>query len=268
MTIGTAPTGKFGINQKVLDLFSSASDIFGGADARSVFAGNDSGQAQEAVRASLKGLERELNRLLGYKSDFTAAERKKLDDLKARIAKIDTRAKESGFTADQIEERARLYQEAYRIMGKDYVDVAGNEELQELTDKVDTLLEPKLRGAKKERLERLRKLENTHLDALVANPGNETVRARLRSVKAQISKLVPPRDIKELSPAERRDYDDLVEKINRLARTEYLLDSKKRMRAEQIQTSMSELQAQAEALGVGAQTPSAGAVARAYARFL
>lgn len=264
MTIGS--TGKYGLDSKVLSLFSSADDIFGGGDASTFFTGATGGGSQEAIRASIRGLERELNRLLGFKTDFTPAEKKRLDEVQTRIAKIEKAASESGFTPDQIAERSELYQEAYRIMGKDYVDVASNPKIQALTDKVDALLEPKLQGASKVRLERLRKLEDTFLDALVDNPKNETARARLRNVKVQINKLIPPRQVSELSVTERRDYDDLVDRINSLAETEYLLDSRKRMRADRIQASMSEMEAQASALGVDQGQPSAQAVARAYTR--
>lgn len=270
MTISSGPagpTGKFGLDSKLLSLFSSASDIFGSGDAGSVFAaGSGSTGSGEAVRAALKGLERELNRLLGYKSDYTPGQKKRLETLQTRIAGIEKQATAKGFTADQLAERAELYREAYRIMGKDYVDVAGNDELQALTDQVDALLEPKLHGARKERLERLRKLEDTCLNALVANPDNETARARLRNVKVQIGKLVPPRAISRLSPGERRDYDALVDRINALANTDYLLTSRTRIRVEQIRASMGELEAQAAALGIGQSAPSAGEVARAYTR--
>ncbi|HXK54686.1 MAG TPA: hypothetical protein PK405_08380 [Hyphomicrobiales bacterium] len=265
MAIGSA-AGGVDISKNARTLFGSADDLFGGAGTSSIFAGGGSNSG-EAVRASLKGLERELNRLLGFKSDFTPAQQKRLDVLQAEIGEIESKGKEKGLDANDAKRRAERYQEAYAIMGKDYVDVGSSEELQALSDKVDKLLEPKLQGAKKARLERLQKLEESYLDALVRNPKNETARRQLRNAKVQIGRLLPARSISELSVSERREYDGLVEQINDLAGTEFLLGSKKRMRADKIRASMSELQAQASALGIGQSGPSAAEVARAYTRF-
>lgn len=264
MAIGGVNNG-FDVSKNAQTLFGSSADLFGGAGSNSIFTSADANSG-EAVRASLKGLEREFNRLLGFKSDFPPAQKKRLDQLKSEIAAIEERGKESGLDENEAKRRAERYQEAYAIMGKDYVDIGENEQLQELSDKVDALLEPKLQGAKKQRLDRLRKLEENYLDAVANNPNNETARRQLRNVKVQIGRLVPPRQISELSLSERREYDDLVEQINKMAGTEFLLESKKRMRADKIRASMSELEAQASALGVGQSGPSAAEVARAYTR--
>lgn len=264
MAVGGVNSG-FDITKNAQSLFGSADNLFGGAGANSIFTGSDANSG-EAVRASLKGLERELNRLLGFKSDFPPAQKKRLDQLQTEIAAIEKRGKDKGLDENEAKRRAERYQEAYAIMGKDYVDIGENEQLQALSDKVDALLEPRLQGAKKQRLERLRKLEDSFLDALGNNPKNETARRQLRNVKVQIGRLIPPRQISELSLSERREYDDLVEQINKMAGTEFLLESKKRMRADKIRASMAELEAQASALGIGQSGPSAAEVARAYTR--
>lgn len=260
-------TGKFGLDSKVTSLFSQASDIFGKADAQTIFS-STTGQGVGAMDLTVKALDREINRLLGFKTDFTPGEQKRLDNLQAKIGKISEKAEAGTLNVSDLKERAELYQEAYRIMGKDYVDVEGNDEIQALTDKVDALLEPRLRGARKKRLEQLRKMEENYLNQRVERPDSETTSLRLRNVKQQISRLTPPRDISDLSPAERRDYDDLVARINALAEQEYLLPAKKRIRVEELQASKAQLQAQAAGGGGGGlfgQT-SPSAAASAYTR--
>jgi len=268
MAIDFSIGGNFNISKNSEALFGSGSQLFGAADASAIFNGPSDATMREAVRASLKGLDRELNRLLGFKSDFTPAQQKRLDVLKAEIAKIEAVGKEKGLDPNDAKRRAERYQEAYRIMGKDFVDVGTDPELEVLANAIDTLLEPKLQGAKKQRLERLRKLEENYLEALGRSPTSETLRRQLRNAKVQIGKLIPPRQIKELSLAERREYDALVEQINAAAGTEYQLDSKKRIRADQIRASMAELEVQASELGVDQSGPTGAEVARAYSRFL
>ena len=89
MAIGSA-AGGVDISKNARTLFGSADDLFGGAGTSSIFAGGGSNSG-EAVRASLKGLERELNRLLGFKSDFTPAQQKRLDVLQAEIGEIESK---------------------------------------------------------------------------------------------------------------------------------------------------------------------------------
>lgn len=250
------------------EIFGSTGDLFGGGgDARSIFSSGDEALAKQSLRLSIKGLERERNNLLGFKTDLTPAQNRKLAELQKQITKIEGKAgEESGLTIEELEERAALYKESYAILGKDYVDKESNTQLQALAEEVDALLAPKLRGGKKARLETLQKLEVSALDALVDSPESTTNRLRLRNIKRQIAELTAPRQLNRLSPAERQQYDDLVERINDVAKTEFLPPSRKKIRIEQITSSLSQLRAQEAAFGEDVARPTTAQVARSYRR--
>ena len=248
------------------EIFGSTGDLFGsGGDAQSIFSNGDAALTKQSLKLSIKGLERERSKLLGFKTDLTPAQNKKLAELQKKIQDIESKAGDAkGLTIDELEERAELYKESYAILGKDYVDKESNTELQDLAEQVDELLAPKLRGAKKARLEQLRKLEEPALDAVVDSPESTTARLRLRNIKRQIQELTAPRDVSRLSPAERAEYDDLVERVNEVAKSEFLPDSRKKIRIEQISASISQLQAQEAAFGEDQPTPTAAQVIRSY----
>lgn len=251
------------------EIFGSTGDLFGGGGggAQSIFSNGDAALSKQTLKLSIKGLEREMNRLLGFKTDLTPVQNKKLAELQKQITDIEKKAGDTkGLSIEELEERARLYKESYSILGKDYVDKEADPRLQALTEQVDALLAPKLRGAKKVRLETLKKIEDSALDAVVDNPESETSRRRLRNIKRQIAELTAPRDVSKLSPDEKRDYDELVGKINDIAKTEFLLTSRKKIRVEQLRGSISNLKAQEAAFGDDQSKPSPAQVARAYAR--
>ena len=94
---------------------------------------------------------------------------------------------------------------------------------------------------KKQRLERLRRLSNNLEVAFIGGNRSTTLMTQLVNVQKQISDLVPPRLISELSPTDKRAYDLLVEKVNERAGVEMILPANKRERIEKIQAAMAQL---------------------------
>ncbi|MCG8445125.1 MAG: hypothetical protein MI753_05325, partial [Hyphomicrobiales bacterium] len=117
-------------------------------------------------------------------------------------------------------------------------------------------------------LESLRSLKAA-LEAQIAD-GNSSnaVTSQFTNVVRQIDSLVPARLQSELSPAERREYDALVEQANEIAGTEVLQDSRTQQRIEELQESIDTLQGQLASLPATQFAPSASEVAGAYARVL
>lgn len=268
MLVGALGSAAQSLNAKnaetVKSLFGDGSILPGGNTDPSAVFDRQGSDARQALQLAAGGIKREIDRLGGFKTDIQPAQKKRLADLQAQISAIDAKASDGSLDPNDLERRAERLQEAFRILGKDFVNIEDNPELQALNEKVDKLLEPELRGAPLKRLEALRKLEESTLDAIERNPKNETNRTLLRNIKKQISQLLPPRQISKLSVEERRQYDDLVEQVNALAGTEFLLGSKKRIRIATLQTSLNQIQAQIDATAAPEAPPTAAQVIRAY----
>ncbi len=219
-------------------LFGNSDVFFGAPTANAVFAPSLQ-KSFEANDLIAKGLKRDLDRLNGFKVDLTPSEKKELDQLQERIGRIAQRADPNGVLSDaDARERQKLYQKAYKIMGKDYVDVKSDSKLKELMAKVDTLLEPKLRGPQAARLKQLRKLEENMLGGYEKGKTSNARINQIRNIQTQIRELTPPRKMTELSNSEKADYNKLVNEINKRAGSKLLLNSRDRARAEQIEASM------------------------------
>lgn len=221
--------------------FGNSDAFFGPATADALFSAglSTSIQANDLI---VKGLQRDLDRLNGYKVDLPPAQKEELEQLQARIGRINERAGPDGVLTDRdAAERTELYQEAYKILGKDYVDVKKDSTLNGLMAKVDTLLEPKLRGAQKTRLDKLRSLESSMMADYQENPNNKLRVNQLRSIQLQIRELTTPRKMTQLSNTERADYNNLVQQINEKAGTDLLLNSTDRLKAEKIQDTIDQL---------------------------
>ena len=222
-------------------LFGNSDAIFGPATADALFSAGLSTSIQANVLI-VKGLQRDLDRLNGYKVDLPPAQKEELEQLQARIGRINERAGPDGVLTDRdAAERTELYQDAYKILGKDYVDVKKDSTLNGLMAKVDTLLEPKLRGAQKTRLDKLRSLESSMMADYQENPNNKLRVNQLRSIQLQIRELTTPRKMTQLSNTERADYNSLVQQINEKAGTDLLLNSTDRLKAEKIQDTIDQL---------------------------
>lgn len=250
----------------------SAAAIFGNTQVFATASPFNAGSGPDVERQRLETLinaqVRERERLQGFRTDLQPDQRRELDRLQTRIAEIESEASGGGLSADQVTERADLFLEAFAILGKDFVDIENDENLSPINDQIETLLEPELRGAPKKRLESLRSLKAA-LEAQIAD-GNSSnaVTSQFTNVVRQIDSLVPARLQSELSPAERREYDALVEQANEIAGTEVLQDSRTQQRIEELQESIDTLQGQLASLPATQFAPSASEVAGAYARVL
>lgn len=219
-------------------LFGTSDALFGAPTADAIYSAglSTSIQANDLI---VKGLQRDLDRLNGYKVDLPPAQQKELEDLQAQIGRINERADPDGVLSDSdATDRTELYQDAYKILGKDYVDVKKDSTLTNLMQKVDDLLEPKLRGAQKARLERLRTLETNFLNDYEKGSTSNAQMRQIRNIQVQIRELTPPRQLSQLSNTERADYNNLVKQINEKSGTDLLLNTRDRLKAEQIQSSI------------------------------
>ncbi len=219
-------------------LFGSSSDFFGPATADALFsAGLANGvQANELIVASLQ---RDLDRLNGYRVDLPPSEQQELTSLQERIGRINERVRPDGtLSTSDADERAKLYRDAYKILGKDYVEVKNDRALSELMQKVDKLLEPRLQGEQKSRLERLRAMEANLLENFDTGNSNRLAINHIRNIQTQIRELTPPRKMSQLSVTEKADYNNLVNQINTKAGTDLLLNSVDRLKAEKIQDTI------------------------------
>lgn len=210
------------------------------AVANEIFTANLLSQT-DRISITLKSLENDIKRLQGFKVKVTPADAKQLAKFEDEITRLEARAGPDGLTSSQIDDRADLYKSAYKILGKEFVDIENDPDLKDINKQINTLLEPKLRGPNKDRLDRLRKLQN-HLEiSYIGGNKSQRLLSQLNNVLKQISDLVPPRLISELSPSETREYDGLVEKLNNKAGVEMVLPSRKRSQIEKLQSTMSQL---------------------------
>jgi len=259
------PTSSVSSAQAATALFGSAGDPFGGANAASILDGSASQSSRKTISLIVDGMQRQIDKLNGFKTDLTPAQKKKLAQNQAEIAKIEKKATViKGLSVEDSTRRAELFKESYSILGKEYVDSSSNATLNRLTSQVDKLLEPKLRGAPLARLENLKKLAASAYAAINDNPENETARRNYANIKFQINSLTRPRKISQLSIPERNQYDELVGKVNEAAGTKFLLPSAERLRSERLQASKATFDAQLAAFGGDQFRPSPAAMMRAY----
>ena len=225
-----------------------ADDIFGTNGTNTILTANIQATSSITVDKNqmiLKGLQDEIDRTMGFRTDLTVAEKQKLADLQGKITDLEKLAQERRLTSPEIKKRADLYIQSYKILGKDYVDVESDTFLKEKSAAIDELLAPELKGEPAKRLASLKKLKS-RLEARVADRGEsvpETLLNQIRSVNKQISNLTTPRKMSELSVTEQREYDSLVKEVNGHAGQELLLDSKKKLKIERLQRTIDAINA-------------------------
>lgn len=231
-----------------------------------VFAATVSGQATrrrlEAIAASQI---REREQLQGFRTNLSPAEKKKLASLQARIAKIEANAPPQGLGASAVRERADLFSEAYRILGKDWVDIEANPELAAINAEIETLREPQLDQVQQRRVDNLRKLKQTLTDRMKGGRTAQSTQTMFTRVVRQLNRLLPPRPIAKFTPDETRRYDELVARANAIAGQEILAPSAKQLRIESLQGSITSLQAQIVSLPGPDPAVSPGRAAAIYA---
>ncbi len=224
----------------------SATDIFaGGSSAQSLIGITSNATSAGGVQVDpqqmiLKGLQDEIDRTLGYRTDLSVTEKQKLADLQSKITGYNKNAEVRSLTKEELSERADLYVEAYAILGKDYVDVAADEFLTEKTDELSELMKTQPVGANAKRLDRLQTMYDNYTarvdDADGANA--DTYYLPLRSISYQIQKLTAPRSIDQLSAEEVRRHDEIADEINNHAGQELQIKSDKRLKILRLQKTM------------------------------
>jgi len=219
---------------------------------------------QETAQATITAQRREINRIRGYKLQLTPAENQKLSQIQQKIQQIESRASQGIARPDEFKDRAELFKEADRIIGKPTVDVEADTVLANLNAKIEALLQPKLDKALARRVESLERIKSNFEDKIAENPESRTNLSQLQSISRVIKELKPLREVSQLSQAERREYDDLVEQVNAHAGAKIELSSKEAIKVAELQRSISQLSSQLPP--DASSQPTAAAVARAYVR--
>jgi hypothetical protein len=220
--------------------FGDASNFFGPPTGDALLSAGLA-NAVDANALIVASLQRDLDRLNGYRVDLPPSQKEELASLQDQIGRINERVRPDGtLSTSDADERAKLYRDAYKILGKDYVEVKSDKALSELMEKVDKLLEPRLQGEQKARLERLRALEASQLASFEPGKTSASSINYIRNIQAQIRELTPPRKMNQLSVPEKADYNRLVNQINTTAGTDLLLNSVDREKAEKIQETINQ----------------------------
>lgn len=255
MAIGSVGSGSaYTIGGKPLGVQlggKSANEFFGAGDsAESLIAITSSATSAGGVQVApnqmvLKGLQDEIDRTLGYRTDLSISEKQNLADLQAEIEQFNQFAQARSLTTNELKERGDLYVEAYAILGKDYVDVAADEFLTEKTEELGELMARKPVGDEAKRLARLETMVEgiTNRVEELGETGADIYYAQLRSLSRSIQLLTAPRDITELSRDEIRRHDEIADEINAYAGEELQIDSDKRFKIARLQDSMRAIQA-------------------------
>ena len=250
-----------------IDAVTAVNAIWGAGTADSLLeitSGGGDNSAVSAAKLSIGAMEREINRVRGYKLRLTPADQGRLDKLQEKIQVIDQRASEGDARADELEERAELFKEADRILGKPSANVEFDDTLDGIKTKIDTLLEPRLDTNQQRRRHTLETLRDNLRAQIDENPNSLTARKQLQNVSRQLNELLPARQLSELSVAERSEYDDLVEQANDHVGVKLLLNANESIKVFNLQNAINDLSASLPE--DQAEQPSAAAVSRAYSR--
>jgi hypothetical protein len=253
-----------------VEIGASASQLFGSSSAESVFAvGVSSGASSEQQTALtvVKAQQREINRIRGYKLQLTAAENFRLTEIQGEILKIQEKTSNGTVRPDELEDRTELYKEADRIIGKPVLDYDASEDevLTEYTSALEALMQPRLDSATQKHVDYLKRIKERLETKLEDSPDNATVLSQFQSVSGAIDKLKPLRLVEQLSKAERREYDEIVDKINDHVGMKLQLNSRDAMRVGQLERSINDMASSLPADPAG--QPTSAAVTRAYTRF-
>lgn len=248
-------------------LFASASaeTFFGPATGEAVIAAAQSGSATTdaaSAQAIVTAQRREVNRIRGYKLELTRAEEQKLTELKEDILVIARKALEGTARPSELDDRLEMLKEADRIIGKPIVDVEADDKLAELNALKVAILEPKLDNATAKRVAFLERFRDSVELQVERSPDRKSLKEKFSAVVQQIDRMKPLRQTSQLSKAERRTYDDIVELINDHIGAKVELSSRESDRVASLEASIEQFQA-----FVGAdlsQQPTPQAVARAY----
>ncbi len=225
---------------------SKASQLFGdgnGATGSSLFrtaANASSGLSVDTKQLITKGLQDQIDRLQGYRTNLSVAEKQKLADYQAEITSINQLATTRLLTTEEKSDRAEAYVESYKILGKEYEDVSDDTYVTSRAAEITDLLATKPQGAEATRLERLQTAYNSLTDQADDAEGDTPtyLASQILSIARQIQELTVPRKIASLTVAERNQHDKLVNEINEHVGFEYELTSDKKLKIEQLQATI------------------------------
>ena len=228
---------------------AKATDLFGdnSSSVDNIFAANVAATSTLTVDTSeiiTKGLQDQIDRLQGFRTNLSVAEKQQLAKYQQKIADINDTASGRILTADEIADRADAYLASYEILGKEYKDFTNDTFMTTKSAELDDLIATKPRGAEAKRLERLQSV----YDHLMASANDretdppESLITQIRTVNRQIAQLTAPRPISSLSREELRQHDALVTEINDHAGYELELNSKKKLQIERLQNTIEQMQ--------------------------
>ena len=234
-----------------MNISETATAIFGPAADVQNFFGSTSPQAivsvaqaasgapdQQVANSIVTAQKREINRIRGFKVDLTPIDTQKLVELREEIQAIDDKINRGVVRPDELEERAEKLEEADVILGKPIVDVEADETLAGYNSLRVAILEPKLDGATARRVEYFERVRDSIETQLNANPGRQSLQILFRAAVNQIDTLKPLRSPSDLSPTERKVYDDVVELINDHAGVKIALTARESDRVEALEASI------------------------------
>ena len=198
----------------------------------------------DAQQIAIKGIQDQIDRIQGFRTNLTPAEKAQLAKHQQAIVDFNQIAATRVLTKSEIGERAEAYIESYRILGKEYEDFSSDEFVDEKSGELATLLATKPKGAEAARLERLQNVLETLKSTALGGDGDPsaTLMAQITSVNKQVAQMTQPRPISSLSQAELRQHDDLVFEINTHVGFELELTSFKKLQIERLQKTMEVIQ--------------------------
>ncbi|MFQ5625267.1 MAG: hypothetical protein ACE5FM_01265 [Methyloligellaceae bacterium] len=248
-----------------MDISSTASALFGSASAKSIVSATQatSGTSdQQSARSIINAHNREINRIRGYKLDLTPSDKRKLVELKEKIQAIETKASKGTVREDELDDRLEMLDEADVIIGKPIVDVEADQQLANFNSLKLALLEPKLDNAIAKRVAFFERFRDTIEQQINDNPDRFSLQLKFQSVVKQLDVLKPLRSTSQLSVAERKAYDDIVELINDHAGVKIELTSQESDKVDTLKRSIEQFE---NSLGPDiSKQPTPQAVARAY----
>ena len=253
MAIGNSTSG-FTIGGKPLGVQlgqKSATALFGdgAANANTLFSANLT--ASTAITISpqdiaIKGIQDQIDRIQGYRTNLSPADKKKLADYQEKIVNFNQTASTRVLTAKELGERADAYIASYAILGKEYEDFSNDSFVKAKSEELSALLASKPVGAEAKRLERLQNvMANLRAKAFSRDDPSKipaTLFSQISSVNKQIAALTSPRPISSLSRAELRQHDELVGEINDYVGFELELTSSKKQQIERLQKTIQVIQ--------------------------
>lgn len=248
---------------------ASAADVFGASSATSIFSAKLTGGAsniQQAARVVTDATNREIKRIRGYKVQLTPADNKRLTEIQKEIQTINQKAADGTVRRDEIDDRAELYIESDFIIGKPSAGIENDDFLDDINEKIETLLAPKLTPQKEKRLAILNNMLEQLQDALGDDTSNVIAIKRVTNVQYQIDQIDVSRPVTALSVNEKQEYDELVDTANAYAGKKLLLNARDSARVQALEETIAQMASSLPASNSG--QPTSADVSRAYGRLL